>query len=144
MSIITNEAAEALLKAMVEDSAFEFKGGVEQYVSTERKLRKCEKDFAREIDNIREDFKDNEAFVSAINKIEIIVNNWQTALENKQIAVRNIKNEHLFLSGGGGTLQPPIDGAYVMRELIKQVLTDMNEDDFEEVFAIAHIARMNK
>lgn len=76
-----------------------------------------------------------------LNEIAISINgdklrkyllNYETALKNKQTAVRNIKNEYLFLNSERN-IKPPIDGKYVMRELVKRAIQGMSEEEYEDL-----------
>lgn len=123
---IDDKTAEALLEAMVKDSAFQFSRGVEMYVLSERQLKKTRKTL---VGLLEDDEEKKDAFYS-----------YEKAIEKKQAAVRAIKNEYLFMNGSRD-VRPPIDGTYVMTELIKSVLGNMNEELYNEVIDIIELYR---
>lgn len=123
---IDNDAAQDLLDMMVKDSAFEFSNGVERYVESERKYKKAR---AR----IKKLVGTDEELKSAFEDYEY----WT---DMKKKSVRAIKNEFLFLNGGRN-VKPPIDGMYVMTELIKTVLTRMDDEAYEEAMDMLAIYR---
>lgn len=118
---MTDSMAEMLLEAMVTDSAYEFEGSVRSYIKSESMLKKTRRQLEHEIKMS----ENNKALIKALQ-------NYDIAVKNKQLAVRSIKNEYLFLTGER-KVKPPIDGRYVMHELIKNVCNDMSDEEYEEV-----------
>ena len=118
---IMDDEAQNLLEMMVKDSAFEFKGGVENYIKSERRLKKARMALEQSISFK----KPHEAISKALVE-------YDEALKEKQRAVRNIKSEYMFMTCERD-VKPPIDGIYVMKELIKQVVKDLDDEDYEDL-----------
>ena len=118
---IVDDGAQKLLEMMVKDSAFEFKGGVEDYIKSERKLKKTRMALEQSI-----------SFKAPHESISKALAEYDEAVKAKQRAVRNIKSEYLFMTCERD-VKPPIDGIYVMKEIIKQVVKDLDEDDYEDL-----------
>ena len=118
---LIDDQANQLLDMMVKDSAFEFKGGVDEYIKSERKLKKA-----------RHNLEDAIAEKRPHEEIGDALDEYDDAVKAKQRAVRNIKSEYLFLTCERD-VKPPIDGIYVMKEIIKQVVKDLDEDDYEDL-----------
>lgn len=118
---IIDDEAKLLLDMMVKDSAFEFKGGVDDYIKSERKLKKTRKALELSIK-----FKESHEVISKA------LEEYDEACKEKQRAVRNIKSEYLFLTCERD-VKPPIDGIYVMKELIKQVVKELDDDEYEDL-----------
>lgn len=120
---LIDDQANQLLDMMVKDSAFEFKGGVDEYIKSERKLKKA-----------RHNLEDAIAEKRPHEEIGDALDEYDDAVKAKQRAVRNIKSEYLFLTCERD-VKPPIDGIYVMKELIKQVVCELNDEDYLDLMA---------
>ena len=118
---LVDDEAQKLLEMMVKDSAFEFKGGVDDYIKSERKLKKTRMALEQSI-----------SFKAPHESISKALAEYDEAVKAKQRAVRNIKSEYLFMTCERD-VKPPIDGIYVMKEIIKQVVKDLDEDDYEDL-----------
>ena len=96
---------------------------MEEYIKSERSLKKTRR-------------KLEEAIAKKMphNKIGDALDAYDAAVQAKQRAVRNIKSEYLFLNCERD-IKPPIDGIYVMKELIKQCLCDLDEEDYFDLMA---------
>ena len=118
---LVDEQAMQLLEIMVKDSAFEFEGGVDEYIKSERALKKAR-------------LKLNNAIISKCDHATIwdMLIAYDEAIKRKQRAVRNIKSEYLFMTCERD-VKPPIDGVYVMKEIIKQLLKSLNEEEYEDL-----------
>lgn len=118
---LVDDEAQKLLEMMVKDSAFEFKGGIDDYIKSERKLKKTRMALEQSI-----------SFKAPHESISKALAEYDEAVKAKQRAVRNIKSEYLFMTCERD-VKPPIDGIYVMKEIIKQVVKDLDEDDYEDL-----------
>lgn len=128
-ALIDDEAAKALLDVMVHDSAFEFSKGVKRYIEAEKRAKKARAELMK--------------FVDGNEELEPIFINYEYANKMKRDAVRAIKNEFLFLNGSRD-VRPPIDGMYVMVELIKDVLSKLDEESYEEALNLITLSRAKK
>lgn len=117
----TDDAAMSLLEVMVRDSAYEFDGGVSRYVKASQKLKSTRR-------KLEETIQLNESTGSILNALDA----YDIAIKEKKDAVRNIKNEYLFLNCERD-IKPPIDGMYVMTTIIKNYIQGVDDETFEEI-----------
>lgn len=124
--LVDNDVAMGLLEAVVKDSAVSFTSSVEHFVVADRKLKKAK----RKLEQLLSDDKEkHDAFKQFI-----------FALKTKEAAVIELRNESIFLSGGRD-LKPPIDGEYVMIELIKRVLGGLEDELYDDAIEIIELHR---
>lgn len=124
--LVDNDVAIGLLEAVVKDSAVSFTSSVEHFVIADRKLKKAK----RALEQLLIDDKEkHDAFKQFI-----------FALKTKEAAVKELRNESIFLSGGRD-LKPPIDGEYVMIELIKSVLGGLEDELYDDAIEIIELHR---
>ena len=124
--LVDNDVAMGLLEAVVKDSAVSFTSSVEHFVVADRKLKKAK----RALEQLLIDDKEkHDAFKQFI-----------FALKTKEAAVIELRNESVFLSGGRD-LKPPIDGEYVMLELIKSVLGGLEDELYDDAIEIIELHR---
>lgn len=105
---ITEEGAMRLLEAMCKDSADVFEGGVRRYIEANKNLK------------------------NAKQKLEKALDECAMAMDIKQNAIRDIRDEYRFLNGEN-TIKPMFDGSYVMSRLIIGIVEDMSEADMTEL-----------
>ena len=131
-SKMTDGMAEMVLEMMLKDSAYEFDGGVRNYIESTKAVKKTRRQLEHAI-----------VMEYTSDKIMKALKNYDIAQKNLRISVRNIKNEYLFLNGER-KIKPPLDGAYVMNKLIKNICKNMSDEDFEDLMHEAQQIRNQK
>ena len=129
-SKLSDQMAEMLLEMMLKDSAYEFESGVRNYIESNKAVKKYRRQLEHSI-----------RMEHGPDKIMKALKNYDIALRNKQTAIRNIKNEYMFLNSER-KIKPVIDGKYVMNRIVKQVCSEMSEAELEELVEEAKQARM--
>lgn len=124
--LIDNDVAMGLLEAVVKDSAVSFTSSVEHFVIADRKLKKAKRALEQLLIDDKEKHDALKQFIFA--------------LKTKEAAVIELRNESVFLSGGRD-LKPPIDGEYVMIELIKSVLGGLEDELYDDAIEIIELHR---
>lgn len=126
MRLVDNDVAMGLLEAVVKDSAVSFTSSVEHFVIADRKLKKAKRALEQLLIDDKEKHDALKQFIFA--------------LKTKEAAVKELRNESIFLSGGRD-LKPPIDGEYVMIELIKHVLGGLEDELYDDAIEIIELHR---
>lgn len=128
----TDEAAMKLLEVMVRDSAYEFEGGVSAYIKASQKLKASRRKLEHTI-----------LMGEPSNVIQAALDAYDDAAKGKRNAVKNIKNEYLFLNCERD-VKPPIDGMYIMTTIIKNYIKGVDDETFKEIKSMINKARREK